>query len=156
MQFIREYSDYTKTTHPHETSDNMIGENDSEFERYFGFKIGEEIDIAAHLGYKPKIRKQNKEKHKRKHTSDMEFEERIAHTKHSNPKIKAPTVSTKAAKPPLNPKPNQRDFGKVVKNRILGIDEDNKFNFNKLGNAHIYGTQNKLVSDSEDEDSPNK
>ena len=56
------------------------------------------------------------------------------------------------------PKPleNQRDFGKVVKNKILGIDEEKKYDFNKLGNAHIYGKQFKLVSDSEDEESPDK
>ena len=77
----------------------MINDDDTEFERYFGFKIGEEVDIAAQLGYRPKIKA--KEKHKRKHTSDMNFEEKIAHTKHNNPKIKAPTMAKNAAKPPI-------------------------------------------------------
>jgi len=78
MVIIRNPSDYTHTS-SNKSESMIINSDDSEFQKYFGFKLGEKVDVASHFGRvssQPERKKQKKEK---KRMKNMTFEERIAY-----------------------------------------------------------------------------
>ena len=82
----------------------------------------------------------------------MTYEERIASQKYKNPTVKPPTMSQKAMKPILKRSKDTKNQSKNnFRNKVLGISED-KYDFRKLGNSHIYNNQEEqLVEKSDDE-----
>lgn len=147
---VRNHSDFTQTQNQSDSENDNI--KDEYFERYFGFKPGEKVDLKKHMeivNQKKQQLAQQKYIMKHRGPEGLTYEEKIAYRMHKNPSIKPPVYSKNALKPILKQQDkSHRDFGRVVKNKILGIDQNERYDFSKLGNAHIYGHQQKLIDDS--------
>ncbi|CAI2364746.1 unnamed protein product [Moneuplotes crassus] len=140
---FRDHSEYTRSSN--EKSDSMIiNSDDSEFEKYFGFKLGEKVDPDSHFA-------RNQPKHqplekKQKKNKNMTYEERIANRKHKNDKIKAPTLSNEPSKGILKKPSPERD--RLEEKRYAPRDFKELGNMKKYhNNDHSKGTSEKL-SDS--------
>jgi hypothetical protein len=124
---IRNPSDYTKSSVHNDSIESTVNNSDeSDFEKYFGFKPGEKVDLKKQLNQLPKSRQLPK---KIKKPNNLQIEHQIASKTYKNSKIKPPTVSTEKLHPILR---NQ-----ITRTIHTNLSSQN-IDFKTLGNAHLY------------------
>ena len=130
---IRNPSDYTHSSQMDNSSETTVkNTDDSDFEQYFGFKMGEKVDSHHHLheAHLSKNFEKTAEEQSKSQIKKLPFEEQIAYKEHKDKRIKPPTVSNEPIKPILK----HHDLSDTTRTR----SSLKKYDFRKLGNAHIY------------------